>query len=300
LIIRDEFAGWIDGMTSYNDAGRAFWIEAYGGRPYRVERQKHPEPIIISRLVVAAYGATQPDKVALLMRGADDGLLARILWVWPDPIPFRLGRKVPGGGWAVAAFDRLRELELHTADDGVARPRMIALADDAIPLIEQFGAEMQTRQVAAGGLLRSAIGKARGLALRLSLNLEMLWWCGAAGIDPPPTRISAFAFAAAAHLVGDYFLPMAERVYGDAAVSVEDRNAATLARWIISERPGEVHVRRVQREARLPGLKTADSIHAAAALLIEADWLVAPSAGTGLGRPRAIYGINPRLWEMAT
>jgi hypothetical protein len=73
LIIRDEFAGWIDGMTSYNDAGRAFWIEAYGGRPYRVERQKHPEPIIISRLVVAAYGATQPDKVALLMRGADDG-----------------------------------------------------------------------------------------------------------------------------------------------------------------------------------------------------------------------------------
>jgi hypothetical protein len=97
LIIRDEFAGWIDGMTSYNDAGRAFWVEAYGGRQYRVERQKHPEPIIISRLVAAVYGATQPDKVALLMRDADDGLLARILWAWPDPIPFRLGRKVPGG-----------------------------------------------------------------------------------------------------------------------------------------------------------------------------------------------------------
>jgi hypothetical protein len=150
-------------------------------------------------------------------------------------------------------------------------------------------------------LLRSAIGKARGLALRLSLNLEMLWWCGAAGIEPPPTQISARAFAAAAHLVGDYFLPMAERVYGDAAVSVEDRNAATLARWIISEKPAEVHVRRVQRGARLPGLKTADSIHAAAAVLIEADWLVAPSTGAGsAGRPRAVYGINPRLWEMPT
>src|SRR5580693_4254374 len=30
--LADELTGWIDGMTSYNDAGRAFWVEAYGGR----------------------------------------------------------------------------------------------------------------------------------------------------------------------------------------------------------------------------------------------------------------------------
>ena len=49
-------------MTSYNDAGRAFWVEAYGGRPYRLERQKHPEPIEIAYFVVAVYGSTQPDR----------------------------------------------------------------------------------------------------------------------------------------------------------------------------------------------------------------------------------------------
>jgi hypothetical protein len=53
LIVRDELAGWIEGMRSYNRAGRAFWIEAYGGRSYRVERQKHPEPIVVPRLAVA-------------------------------------------------------------------------------------------------------------------------------------------------------------------------------------------------------------------------------------------------------
>src|SRR5438477_9308801 len=53
LIIRDELAGWIEGMTSYNNAGRSFWVEAYGGRPYRVERQKHLEPIDVPRLAVA-------------------------------------------------------------------------------------------------------------------------------------------------------------------------------------------------------------------------------------------------------
>jgi hypothetical protein len=44
LIVRDELAGWIEGMTAYNNSGRSFWLEAYGGRPYRVERQKLPDP----------------------------------------------------------------------------------------------------------------------------------------------------------------------------------------------------------------------------------------------------------------
>ena len=116
LIVRDELAGWIAGMNAYNDAGRAFWVEAYGGRPYRVERQKHPEPIIIPRLAVAVYGGTQPDRLAPLMREADDGLLARFLWAWPEPIPFRLGRAAPGAQWAIGALDRLRELDLQPGD----------------------------------------------------------------------------------------------------------------------------------------------------------------------------------------
>jgi hypothetical protein len=59
-IVRDETAGWLTGMEAYNPAGRAFWLEAHGGHPYRVERRKHgAEPIEIERLVVAVYGGTQ-------------------------------------------------------------------------------------------------------------------------------------------------------------------------------------------------------------------------------------------------
>ena len=167
-------------------------------------------------------------------------------------------------------------------------------------MIEELGREMQERQSSAGGLMRSALGKARGAALRLSLVFELLWWCGEDGMAPPPCAISGRAFAAAALMVGDYFMPTAERVYGDAATSREDRNATTLARWIMRERPGEVHVRHIQREVRLPGLRSADDIHAAACVLIEADWLSAPASGTEFGqRGRAAYPVNPRLWEMA-
>src|SRR5258707_14264800 len=41
LIVRDEFAGWIDGMSAYNRAGRGFWIEAYGGRRAPAARETH-------------------------------------------------------------------------------------------------------------------------------------------------------------------------------------------------------------------------------------------------------------------
>jgi Protein of unknown function (DUF3987) len=297
LVIRDELAGWIAGMTSYNDAGRAFWLESYGGRPYRVERQKYPEPIVIPRLAVGVYGTTQPDPLAQIMREVDDGLLARILWLWPDPVEFHLGRKPPGVEWAIGAFDRLRELDLQGADN-TPQPIMVPLSSEASAEMEGFAREMQDRKTMAGGLLRSAYGKARGQALRLALNIEYLWWSAKDGMAPPPRMISLDAFAAAAHLVADYFIPMAERVYGDAAATTSERNAATLARWVFKTRPTEVHVRHLQRTVRLPGLKMADDIHAAAAVLVEADWLRPPPGKIhGVERGRAAYSINPRLWE---
>src|SRR5262249_2169817 len=107
------------------------------------------------------------------------------------------------------------------------------------------------------------------------------------------------AFAAAAHLLDDYYLPMAERVYGDAAAPQRDRNAATLARWIFHEKPLEVHVRTLQREIRLPGMSDAEAIHEAAGVLVEADWLREPARGVG-HRGKAAYAINPRIWEASS
>jgi hypothetical protein len=296
LIVRDEMAGWLGGMNQYHDAGRAFWIEAYGGRPYRVERQKHPQPIEVPYLVVGAYGGTQPERLATMLREADDGLFARVLWAWPAPIPFRLGREKPGALWAIDALDRLRMLELEAPSEacGNPRPLVVRLADEAIPLMESFGRAMQAQQQAAGGLMRSAFGKARGLALRLSLVLELLWWCGADGMAVPPVTISVKAFLAAARLVAEYFMPMAERVYGDASANQRDRDAATLAKWIVKEKAKEVHVRHLQRVVRLHGLGTAEAIHAAAETLIEADWLRRPCSSGGR-RPRMAYAVNPKV-----
>lgn len=299
LVVRDELAGWLLGMNAYNDAGRQFWLEAYGGRPYRVERQKAPQPIEVPRLVVAVTGGTQPDRLAALFRGDDDGLLARFCWFWPEVVPFALARTAPATGWAAEALDKLRLLDLTppAPPEQHLRPVLVPLASDVLPELEAFAREMQDCQANAGGLMRSACGKARGTVLRLSLVLEFLWWCARSGIAMPPVCISKPAFLAAATLVADYLMPMAERVYGDAATAPADRHAATLARWIKRTRPTEVHVRTLQRQVRLPGLGDAETIRGACGVLVEAEWLRDPEAGTFQKRARQAYAVNPALWS---
>jgi hypothetical protein len=315
LIVRDELAGWLLGMNSYNDAGRSFWLEAYGGRSYRVERQKLPDPITIPRTAVAVTGGTQPDKLAEMFKDADDGLLARFLWVWPDSIPFRVGRFAPDAAWATEALDRLRLLDLAPGQsvnsvmppplppgmdaDGPPCPIMVPLAPDAVPMIEEFGQDMQRQQEAAGGLMRSTFGKARGLALRLSLVLAFLRWTAESDTTLPPVEITGRILLAACYLVSDYFIPMAERVFGDAATPQAERGAATLARWIIRERAQEVHVRTLQRVVRLPGLTTAAAIHAAVEKLLEAGWLLPPERGAFQARARLAYPVNPAVFAGA-
>jgi hypothetical protein len=263
-----------------------------------VDRQKLAKPVIVPRLAVSVMGSTQPEKVAEMFRQPDDGLLPRFCWFWPDQRPFRLSRAAPGVEWATDALDRLRMLELARDANGVSHAVYVPLAEPAIAMMEEFGKQMQDRQQEAGGLLRSTMGKARGLALRLALVLAMLRWCGRGGFDAPPSTISPDDLGAACDLVADYLIPMAERVYGDASATVAERNASTLARWIRKTRPEAVHVRALQRDVRLPGLNNAAAIHEAAEVLIEADWLRPPPPQRGFQtRPKAIYPVNPAIAE---
>jgi 5S rRNA maturation endonuclease (ribonuclease M5) len=297
LMHRDEIAGWLLGMNAYNDAARGFWLEAHGGRRKIVDRVKHPVSIVVRRLAVSWHGGIQPERLAEVMRESDDGLLARFIWFWPEPIPFHRPKEPSDIEWAIMCFDRLRVLELANGEDG-PQPLMVALDEAAAQRLERFGQLMQEGKEMAAGLMRSAMGKARGLVLRLSLVLEYLYWCAEDGFAAPPETIPESTLLAAAKFVAEYVMPMAERTYGDAACTTADRDTATLARWIARERPTEIHVRHMQRKVRLPGLTTASAIHAACAALIEAGWLGQPAGGGFRQKPQGVYPVSPRLREV--
>jgi hypothetical protein len=136
--------------------------------------------------------------------------------------------------------------------------------------------------------------------LRLSLVLEMLWWCGEDGSSPPPSRICPHAVATATKLIRDYFLRMAERVYADTPQLTWHRSAATLARWILETRATEVHIRHLQREVRLHGLRTAAQIREATAALVAGGWLRPPAPNARFGpRKRVSHLVNPAIGPSA-
>lgn len=74
-----------------------------------------------------------------------------------------------------------------------------------------------------------------------------------------------------------------------------ERNAATLAKWIVKNRKEKVNTRALQREARLPGMRNAEEIREAIDLLIEADWLRhnPKRKGMAIGKRSNDYEVNP-------
>ena len=88
--------------------------------------------------------------------------------------------------------------------------------------------------------------------------------------------------------------------YGDATLPEEERLAAMLARWIVSERPALINARELRRTLRLPDLRAANNLQKAIDALAEFGWVQRAGGRQGdtKGRQRGDYTVSPRLFEV--
>lgn len=299
LIFRDELAGWFGSLGRYNGSGsdRAFALEMYGGRAYIVDRVKNPEPLRIANLSIGVLGSIQPDRLSAIVDGPDDGLSSRFAWCWPEPPQdIRLARSSVDDSAARKAFIRLTGLPMGIDELGRLAPKQVLLEPAALDRLEQFAREVHRQAADANGPLAGTLGKARGHVLRLSCVLEFLWWSFGQS-DHEPEYISLTAVAAATSLVQEYFIPMAERTFGDAAIPTTERAAMTLARDLKKNKLSGFNARDVRR--RIGGtLREASAMDAACAFLEEAG-LVRPKLpnSSGPGRKAKLYEVNPILYK---
>ena len=297
LLVRDELTGWLGSFDRYggNGSDRAFSIESYGGRSYSIDRVKNPEPLNIRHLSIGLLGGVQPDKLQEVINGPDDGLASRILWSWPDVNPgFRLARVISNDIEAKNAFGKFTALTMAEDLYGNPEPKRLRLEPAAENEIEAFGQEVAIKCNDASGIHAGALGKARGHVLRIACILEHLWWCGG-DPQPEPDRISVKAVRAAAGLVDGYFVPMAERVLGDASIPLVERRAMVLARQLRSRQHLEFNARTLRRE--VGGLlRESAAMDEACAVLVEASLIRLKTGRPGQsGRPAKVYDVNPLL-----
>jgi hypothetical protein len=198
-----------------------------------------------------------------------------------------------------AAFQRLYNLGMAQAEDGARQPSHVPLSEAAAAQFEAYVVEVRGRAKAASGLLNGALGKVPGHVLRLALVLEYLQW-SEARFRTEPEKIGETAMLGAIGLVDGYFLPMARRVFGEAAIPEQDRRAMLLARWIDETRPVRFNARDTRRS--IGGLvRDPKHMEQACEALVQAGWIrpAGVRAGSRAGRTSSDYEVNPALLATA-
>ena len=303
LHFRDELSGWLQSFDRYSPGGREFWLEAFGGRQFVVDRKGSKQPIFVPFNGVSVLGGIQPAKLATaLLSSPDDGLVARFLMIWPDKVQFSRPRSAADMGALESIYRRLDSLSWAIGGDGQNKAATLSLSEPAADIFESWQQDNAGIDDDAGALFKSFVGKMDGMVLRLALVAELVTWAVQGGAEP--TEVSASSLTAAAVWVDDYAKPMALRVYGDAALPEAERNAAALARYIRKLKMRTVNKRELRRsphKSALPMLRERGSLDDAIALLCDAGWLREAHAREGEmpGRQREDYAVNPAVLEQS-
>lgn len=297
LVARDELAGWLQSMSRYSGGSdRPFWLEAYGGRSFSVERMGR-DPVYVDRLTIGVLGGIQPDRLrSLLLKSDDDGLLARFVPVWPHPAPVKRPDVVHDETFIEAAIEGLLSLEMPTDEGGRQHPWFVPFSEDTRNKLDDFSKDVRRWEGDAEGLLLSFIGKLPGLVVRLSLVIGMMDW--ASGEANLPAEITVQHFGRAAHMVESYLLPMARRAYAEQSGGPVQRSAKALAALIQEERWATFTPRDVRRRQRTH-LLDMKAIDPAIRLLESADLIrpVSVPAGPKGGAPTRLFSVNPLVLE---
>jgi hypothetical protein len=234
LLLTDEVAGWLHNMRRYSGGDDTqFWLMAWDGNPYSVERMGRPS-FKLKHLLVGVVGGLQPDKLRDAFK-ADDGFYARPLYAWLDMPPYRpLTAASATDNEMVEVFDRL---------DRLARPepKHIRLSDKALALFEKLRKLVYKKLGSLDGREREWFAMVPAQVLRLAVTLAYLRWAVATEEgDAEPTEIKSQYVMAAVRLVLKYFWPHARAALRQIGLTERHSDARRILRWLMANRRTEV------------------------------------------------------------
>jgi hypothetical protein len=267
LVKRDEFSGWIGGMEKYGGssrgagADRSFWLQAFDGGPYTVDRIGRGETFI-GNLSVSLIGGIQPAKLAEISGLTSDGLLQRFA-----PVMMRspsLPQDREGGDDQEKFYELIHKLIR-------AAPRPLFLCDDARVVMNDLRARLHELEQAAGGLaggLQAFIGKLAGIAGRLAIILHM-----ATNPERVQREIEINTLMDVRTLILDFILSHAVEFYRSTEELTGGERLRKIASWILTSGQTTISSRDLVRNVHcLRGASTFD-LHGYVSPLVAAGWL---------------------------
>jgi hypothetical protein len=249
-----------------------------------------------------------PDRLREVLADADDGLPARFIFIWPEPVPiaplceFSAADAAERSNKLQKAAERLHALQMGADNHGEPAPRALALDGDARKLFDEQRREAMRRARAASGLAAGWHGKNPGRLLRVALVFELLAWATRNDCASEPANVSADAVVRAGGFI-DYAAAMLERVIGGLAISRAEADAAQIARYLLAIGKKTSHVspkplneRTLYQMRGFTWARDRKRRAEALAMLCDSGWL-RPAQTDSQGRPRGDWEVNPRILE---
>ena len=299
LLLVDELAGLLLNMGRYSNGTNAqFWLEAWNGGAYTVERISRP-PIVLNHLLIGVSGGIQPDALARSFKGDYDGLYARFLFSWPSEPQYRpLSNDVAEVEPEILnAITRLVELDSGQSKDGGFAPIARPLSAEAVKRFEHFRQFLHAKKQGLDGHEREWWAKMPAHALRLSGTLAYLEWAMIGG--PEPDVIDDRHMDAAERLLRDYFWPHARAALRQIGLTDKHKDLRRVLRWVRASGKSEVSLRDIRREALAQSVD-ADQTKELIRALVVAGWLRPRERDVEqeqLGRPAHRWLVNPAIWH---
>jgi hypothetical protein len=294
LLISDELAGLFLNMSRYSSGSdREFWLEAWNGGAFTVERMSR-EPVAVDHLLVGLTGGFQPDKLARSFEGDHDGIYGRVLFAWPSEPPYRplvngVSEVEPE---IVNALTRINNLYAGAGSEFA--PKAIPLAPEAVADFEEFRKLVHRTKQSLDGREREWLAKAQAHALRLAGTLQFLDWAFTGGDEP--TQIGVQAVNAAIVLVDGYFWAHSRASLRQIGLSERHANARRALRWLAAKHREEFSREDIRLHA-LGRTQDADRTQVLIDTLAKAGWCKETTQERrGAGRPPRRWVTNPKLW----
>lgn len=298
LLLADELAGLFLNMSRYSRGqDNEFWLEAWNGKPYVVERMGRP-PVAIEHLLVGVVGGLQPDKVSRSFEGVADGMYARVCFSWPAEPKYQ------------PLTDEVSELEPEVCDalsrlvnlpcGEVFTPKMVPLSPGARARFEQLRQFVHDAKGKLDGRDREWWAKVPAHVLRVAGTLCFLDWAFKDYGPVEPDEVDGTFMSAATRLVCEYFWPHSRAALRQIGLSERHANERRVLRWIKESKQSEVSVMAIRRDCLAQSLD-ADQTRTLFGDLTRSGWLRPRAAKSGPkgGKPVRRWEVNPLLWSGA-
>ena len=127
-------------------------------------------------------GTIQPDRIAELISGADDGMAARFLYAWPEPTDYMplMDRHVPGDEDALDMLQHIARIA-----GSAQTPLLLRFDVEAIVEFDHFLRTLHAETRDLDGLEAGWLGKGPGTVARLAAILTLLAWSATAQAEAP-------------------------------------------------------------------------------------------------------------------